>query len=222
MKALRNIEKTLFICGCILLGIFILGALRSLVMSRLSTAKFDEVRSGINGNPLTSPTEVDFHLWSPKRIAAYRETLLKPIDTPLALLRVPRLMIEAPVLEGTDEFALNRGAGWIPGTSRPGAAGNVGIAAHRDGFFRALKDIQIGDKIELTTLTTNDRFEVDEIVIVTPDDTRVLGSRFRPSVTLVTCYPFYFVGDAPRRFVVHASVVDSNPSASRTRPELAR
>jgi sortase A len=188
----------------------------------LSTAKFNDVRSGTSSNPLVAPTEVDFGLWSPKRIAAYRETLLAQIDTPMAILRVPRLKIEVAVLEGTDEFALNRGAGWIQGTSRPGAAGNVGIAAHRDGFFRALKDVQIGDTIELTTLTTNERYMVDEIVIVTPDDTGVLGARPRSSVTLVTCFPFYFVGDAPRRFIVHASVVDSSPSASQTRPELAR
>jgi sortase A len=80
------------------------------------------------------------------------------------------------------------------------------MAGHRDGFFRALKDIALGDTIELTTTGGSFPYAVDELEIVTPADVRVLKPRGRPSVTLVTCYPFYFVGDAPQRFIVHASM----------------
>jgi sortase A len=115
------------------------------------------------------------------------------------------LDIRAPVFEGTDEWELNRGLGWIQGTASPGEAGNVGIAGHRDGFFRALKDVRVGDDIELLTLRRAASYTVDAIEIVTPDNVGVLRPRGAPSLTLVTCYPFYFVGDAPQRFIVHAT-----------------
>jgi sortase A len=113
-----------------------------------------------------------------------------------------------PVFEGTDELQLNRGVGWIAGTARPGQDGNIGIAGHRDGFFRALKDVKTGDKLDISTLHGLRRYAVDEIEIVTPDNVGVLQRRAAPSVTLVTCYPFYFIGDAPQRWIVHARLTE--------------
>src|SRR5262249_31287164 len=107
-----------------------------------------------------------------------------------------------------------RGAGWISGTAKPGELGNVGIAGHRDGFFRGLKDISIGDAINLNTTTRIPRYRVNQIEIVDPDNVWVLKARQAPSITLVTCYPFYFVGNAPLRFIVHGALsetVDSRP-----------
>jgi sortase A len=109
-------------------------------------------------------------------------------------------------LEGKDDFTLNRAAGHIEATAEPGQDGNVGIAGHRDGFFRVLKDIHQGDAIELITTKQDIRYVVDELLIVNPQDVSVLQPRSRASLTLVTCYPFYFVGSAPQRFIVHALV----------------
>jgi len=125
---------------------------------------------------------------------------------PLAVLRIPKVHLEVPVLEGTDEFTLNRGVGRIAGTARPGQGGNIGIAGHRDGFFRPLKDISAGDSIELVTTSGTDRYAVDRVRITSPADVSALRPRAEPSLTLVTCYPFYFVGPAPKRYVVEASL----------------
>jgi len=122
----------------------------------------------------------------------------------MAVLNVPRLKLRVPVLDGTDDVTLNRGAGWIRGTARPGESGNSGIAGHRDGVFRALKDINKGDEIQLETHGGIIPYKVDQLTIVTPEDVSVLAKRQADSLTLVTCYPFYFAGAAPQRWIVHA------------------
>jgi len=124
----------------------------------------------------------------------------------MALLRVRTIDLEVPVLDGIDDLTLNRGTGWIRGTTRPGESGNIGIAGHRDGFFRGLKDVKINDTMELVTGDRTDTYSVDQIRIVNPDDVSVLRPGTTPSLTLVTCYPFYFVGSAPQRYIVHASM----------------
>ena len=100
---------------------------------------------------------------------------------------------------------LRLGAGHIEGTALPGQPGNIGIAGHRDTFFRELKDIQLNDEIQIQTATGLFRYQVDWMKVVEPSDTTVLEpSDNQTTVTLVTCYPFYFVGSAPKRFVVRA------------------
>jgi sortase A len=111
-----------------------------------------------------------------------------------------------PVLEGTDEFTLNRGVGHVAGTALPGERGNVAIAGHRDGFFRVLKDVTAGDRIRLVTLWQTVDYTVQETRIVEPEDVRVLEPTGTPVLTLLTCYPFYYVGSAPKRFVVRAGL----------------
>jgi sortase A len=155
---------------------------------------------------MTSPSAPDVSLWSPVRIAAWQKTVKDPGPAPLAILRIPRIHLEVPVLEGTDEVELNRGAGHIGDTPPPGAEGNSGIAAHRDGFFRGLKDVGPGDAIELETLSVTEVFRVERTWIVDPEDVSVLDPTPTPSLTLVTCYPFYYVGSAPRRYIVRASL----------------
>jgi sortase A len=154
-------------------------------------------------------SKVDFSLWSIKRIQAYKNSLAMSFETPIALLAIPQIGIDVPVYNGTDDLTLNRGVGMIAGTAGPGQAGNMGIAGHRDGFFRKLKDIHVGDQIEL--LAGHDKFvyAVEDITIVTPSDVSVLRPQPQTSLTLVTCYPFYFVGDAPQRYIVHASLVET-------------
>jgi sortase A len=156
----------------------------------------------------------DQSLWSPARVKAWRSALDEAAPAPLGILRVPRLHIEAPVLAGTDDATLDRGVGHIDDTARPGTAGNAGIAGHRDGFFRALKDVKPGDAIELQTLEGRDAYRVERTWIVGPDDVSVLDPTPVRSLTLVTCYPFYFVGSAPQRFIVRA-VLTSTQAVER-------
>ena len=154
--------------------------------------------------PLPEEKPADTSLWAPKRIREYEETLQQKGTDPVAVLRISKLGIEVPVFPGTDDYALNRGVGWIEGTARPGDEGNSGIAGHRDGFFRPLKDIVKGDSIELLTLAGSRMYEVEEIQIVDPNDVTVLDPTPQAALTLVSCYPFYFAGSAPKRYIVRA------------------
>ncbi len=125
-------------------------------------------------------------------------------DLPLGILRIRKIHLEVPVLSGTDEITLNRGVGRIAGTTVPGEIGNIGIAGHRDGFFRNLKDLNRGDEIELETASASTTYVVERILVTGPDNTSVLQPSRESMLTLVTCYPFHFIGPAPRRFVVQA------------------
>ena len=138
------------------------------------------------------------------------ETTPLPAETeigtgsPIGLLEVPRLGLSVIVLEGTDEHTLQLGAGHIENTAFPGELGNLGIAGHRDTFFRPLKDIRQNDRITMTTPAGSFEYRVQCTEIVKATDTHVLAPSSSLSLTLVTCYPFYFVGAAPERFIVWA------------------
>jgi len=125
----------------------------------------------------------------------------------LGLMEIPRLGVSVAVLQGTNSRMLRRGVGHIEGTPLPGEPGNSGIAGHRDTFFRELKDVRKDDEIEFQTATGLFRYQVDWVKIVAPDDTSVLIPSTESALTLVTCYPFYFVGPAPDRFVVRATQI---------------
>jgi sortase A len=211
-KALKRIERWLLVLGVFLLAVYIGAMLHRFVASRFALWQFQRAQaSGLQKGPVKSEGEggVDFSLWAEKRIRGYQESLILKKDPPVAVLRIDKLGIEVPVFDGTDDLTLNRGVGRIVGTARPGASGNMGIAGHRDGFFRGLKDISVGDEVDLMVTTTRAAYVVDQIEIVSPSDVRVLQPRSVPSLTLVTCYPFYFVGDAPNRFIVHASLAST-------------
>jgi len=125
---------------------------------------------------------------------------------PQALLRIPQLTLDVPVYGDTSDLNLDRGAGHIPGTANFAEAGNTGIAAHRDGFFRKLKDVELGMDIYIERGGKTLKYHIVEISIVTPQESGVLAPTDKPSVTLVTCYPFYFVGSAPQRFIVRGEL----------------
>jgi sortase A len=204
--SLRKIEAILLAVGLALIATFLAFRIHSTVGSRAALRAFANT-SRADSSAQPELRGVDTSLWSEERISAYRQSLEVPVDGSLAVLAIPRFSLEVPIFNGTDETVLNRGLGRIEGTARPGESGNIGIAGHRDGFFRCLKDIQIGDRIELATLKGKTTYVVDETKIVLPEDVSVLEPRKTSAVTLVTCYPFYFVGSAPKRFIVHAFIV---------------
>jgi sortase A len=145
-------------------------------------------------------------LWSEKRIAAYKASLAEKGDAPLAILTIRKINLTVPVYNDTDDRTLDRGVGRILGTARIGEAGNVGIAGHRDGFFRGLKDLALKDEIELRSPGRSDTYVIDAIHLVDPSDVSVLKATQVSSLTLVTCYPFYYIGSAPQRYIVQASI----------------
>jgi sortase A len=202
----------------ILVTVYVSAVFHRAISSRLALWQFEKAQAAAvqkdPSTPIPSKAEegVDFSLWAEKRIHAYRDSLLSKTDPPLAVLEIAKLRIKVPVFDGTDDLTLNRGVGRIVGTAKPGEPGNVGIAGHRDGFFRGLKDIAVGDAVDLLMTKEKVTYVVDQIEIVTPDDVHVLQPRSVPSLTLVTCFPFYFVGDAPNRFIVHASLASGQLS----------
>jgi sortase A len=174
-------------------------------------ARHELERFALQAASLPQTPAPDLSLWDPERITAWRRALSEPAPPPLAVLRIPRIRLEVPVLRGTDDFTLNRAVGHIDDTALPGTDGNSGLAAHRDGFFRGLKDIGPGDVIELETLRGTEVYRVERTWIVDPDDVSVLDPTAARSLTLVTCYPFYYVGPAPQRYIVRA--VRADPAA---------
>ena len=119
-------------------------------------------------------------------------------------LQVQRLGWSAIVVQGDSDDVLRRAAGHVPGTALPGQMGNIAIAGHRDTIFRALRDIQVGDTISLKTADRDETYRVDSTEIVPPTDVGVLGSAGSNELTLITCFPFHYVGHAPKRFIVRA------------------
>lgn len=218
----RLAERLLFVAGSLALVAAAASWGIGHARAREDVRQVLEARARRDASGVTSPGRAaragapDFQLWSPTRVAFWQAAQVQSHPPPLGILRIQRLGLEAPILEGTDDDVLNRGVGHIDETAAPGAAGNTGIAGHRDSFFRVLKDIGAGDQLEIETTTSTATYRVDRTWIVTPDDVSVLDPTNTPSVTLVTCFPFYFVGSAPQRFIVRASLVaGGGPIATR-------
>ena len=208
---MRYLEKLFLIFGVLAVTAFAAIYLHRSFSSKIALDKFHKVReqssAGVGENTIMMPMEaVDFSLWSEGRISAFKESLKKYSASPIAVLKIPKIDLEVPVFDGTDELTLNRGVGRIRGTTRPGQTGNIGIAGHRDGFFRGLKNIVKGDTVLLLTAFETQTYIVDKIKIVKPEDVSVLHDKGLPLLTLVTCYPFYFVGNAPERWIVQCSL----------------
>lgn len=214
----------------LLVGFFSLKALQG-ADSQAALSAFEEARAGVRQEsnlpqvvnvsmPGDRPTagedtdsgawhsQPDFSQWSEKRVRQYQASVQIPADAPHAVLNIDHLNIRVPVFNGADDFNLNRGVARIIGTGQVGEGSNLGIAGHRDGFFRPLKDIQVGDTFELETYFGTEIYRVSSIDIVDPSELSVLAATDTATVTLVTCYPFYFVGNAPQRFIVKGEVLD--------------
>ena len=212
MTGLKTLERSLLALGVVLMAVWAGAAVYRTAASGRALAEFDEAQAAAAGEDRKPTLEyggeksVDFSLWAEKRVRAYSKSLAAMSKPPVAVVRIEKVDLRVPVFEGTDELTLNRGVGWIAGTARPGEDGNIGIAGHRDAFFRKLKDVSPGDTVELTTIRETAVYGVDRIQIVQPDDVTVLRQSAVPSLTLVTCYPFYFAGHAPKRYILHGSL----------------
>ena len=217
---LRFLESGLLTTGAILLATFIL------IRGWGDYQSWSDIRAFEQAMAFESPTqqaagegtkytpEPDYALWSSKRISDYHEGNEERDEPPLAIMSIDKLDLKVPIYNGTDEVNLNRGAGRIKGTARIDSPGNLGIAGHRDGFFRGLKDIEMGDSIDMLTYQGKKEFVVSSITIVDPTDVSVLAPTDNSTITLVTCYPFYFVGHAPKRYIVKGELVSNQVNKS--------
>ncbi|MHB1870271.1 MAG: class D sortase [Steroidobacteraceae bacterium] len=204
---MRWLEVTIWAVGLLLLSYYTALRVSAEHDRRVGVEAFDALRhiaraqTPADRRPV--PTgKVDQSLWSEARIRAFRRTTLH--EVPEGVLRIPALRLVVPIYSGTTSAELDRGAGHVKGTAPLDSAGNTAIAGHRDGFFRSLRRIKLGQVLYVETLSHTLRYRVIETQIVAPSNMSVLATTARPSVTLITCYPFYFVGPAPRRFIVRA------------------
>jgi sortase A len=215
MQWLRKLERLLLIVGGVLVALYVAANVYRTVLSSAEMRRFESRQLasalGARETALTS-NNLDFSLWSEHRIRDYEESLAGHLAPAIAILRIPKIHVEVPVLEGTDSLSLNRGVGHVTGTANPDENGNMAIAGHRDGFFRGLKDVALGDEIELATTGRTGTYIIDRISVVYPSDVSVLRTRPHASLTLITCYPFYFIGSAPTRYIVQASLAGSAPT----------
>ncbi|MCW8872140.1 MAG: class D sortase [Xanthomonadales bacterium] len=226
-RHLRWLEAGLYLGGVALLAVFFflrfegerqreagIEAFQLAANSLVGQAQASDMRVAL-GNPESrevleaTVAAPDVGLWTEKRIREYEESLRVEADPPLAVMTIAKLGIQVPVYDGTDDFNLNRGVGRIEGTAMVSGEGNLGVAGHRDSFFRGLKDIAIGDAIDLLTMNGKEFYTVSSIEIVDPGDVWVLAPSETKTITLVTCYPFYYVGHAPKRYIVKATAEHS-------------
>jgi sortase A len=189
-RVLRWTQRTLFACAVLMLGYCALVLLDTWIFQIREQRQFDRLLAGRTASRV-----------SPK---ALPQAVLGGV---LGRIEIERLGISVMVIEGTAPAMLRRAAGHIAGTALPGHPGNIGISAHRDTFFRPLRNIRHNDIILLTTLLGEFRYRVISTRIVSPSDIEVLDPGEGEILTLVTCYPFYFVGSAPDRFIVRAERV---------------
>jgi LPXTG-site transpeptidase (sortase) family protein len=160
---------------------------------------------------LTSVREPDQSLWDATQIKDYEKALQEEYPPPLGILTINDLDIQVPIYNGADDHTLDRGAGRIKGMAKMDEEGNLGISAHRDSFFRGLKDIELGDDVLIQTPQGVQKYEVTNINIVPKEDASVLKKVDEKTLTLVTCYPFYYAGHAPERFIVTAVPPEPEP-----------
>jgi sortase A len=191
-------QRVFFACAVLLLGYCALALADTWIFQRRESRELDRLLRDRNlasqSTPQPGPST------APQGAPA-------AVDGLIGRIEIPRLPLSAVVVEGTGKTVLRRAVGHIPGTALPGEPGNVCLTGHRDTFFRRLKDLKIKDEIQLSTLAGNFNYEVESLRVVEPDNVGVLAPAGHNVLTLVTCYPFYFVGPAPQRWIVRARQV---------------
>ena len=214
-SAYRWGERLSYLAGVVLTGFFVVQLAQGEVQRRDGIDEFQQYALAsaagqaappASGHAFENIAPPDTSLWAPGRIADYEASLTAELPPVLGVLQIPAVGLEVPVFSTSTGQTMDRGAGIIDGMAYPHEAGNIGISGHRDGYFRSLKDVQVGDKLVLQTLVGTKQFTIDTTRVVEISDTSVLQDTADQTLTLVTCYPFYFVGHAPQRFIVTASL----------------
>lgn len=226
--SLRWAERILLLVGLLCLGSYAYAFLDSHLYEYWENRRLEETlasRAGLQTSPAAPAAAQENEKQESRALADFHEQGAegeerdRDIPAPeegelIGRIEIPEIGVSAIVQEGVASRILRRGAGRIPGTAFPWEAGNVGIAAHRDSFFRGLKDISKNDTIVLTTVNGTYRYQVDWMQVVQPKDTDVLHDTSGDTLTLVTCYPFYYVGSAPKRFIVRAHRIEDGEASS--------
>jgi sortase A len=200
IRARRNFWSLLrwffVIAGCASLSFVAYAVLDARVFEVRENRRLDLM---IQQSVLASSTTLDSHAQN-----------IPKVGEVLGRISIKRLGVSVIFMEGLTPKILRRGVGHVPGTPLPGEIGNVALAGHRDTFFRPLERIRLDDEILITTTASTARYRVDSVKVVDLNDVEVLAPATTSTLTLITCYPFYFVGSAPRRFIVHASRIPSD------------
>ena len=220
LRIIRAAEVVLGILGLALTGLYAGAMLDGYVNSRVALGEFQaemaparaESKEAVLPKNAQAPqaSAADSNHGYAGGILAVENFLDVKRTTAIAVLQIPKLHLAVPVFKGTAKLSLNRGVGWIEGTAGPTQEGNMGIAGHRDTFFSGLRHLERGDEILLVTREGTEAFRVNRVEIVGPQETSVVKPGAGRSLTLVTCYPFYYIGRAPKRFVVQATLTKEN------------
>jgi sortase A len=205
-RARRWLERLLVLIGVVCLGYFLYVYVEAQLYQSFEEQQLDAILR----------TEIP----AGSAAAAPRRRAPAPGST-IGRIEIPRLGVSSVIRAGSDARTLRLAVGYIPGTALPGEKGNVGLAGHRDTFFRKLRDINPDDEIRVTTKDGVFRYYVQRTNIVQPKDVWVLNATSYPALTLVTCYPFWYVGSAPQRFVVRAALATPARAAAATPKQLS-
>jgi sortase A len=190
-KLLIWLERSLFVVAVVCLGTWTAVTLHARIVEAREGRHLDRL---LASRPAISAT-------------VRRAVAQVPRDPLIGRIEIPRVGVTAVILEGDDQATLAEAVGHIPGTALPGRAGNTGLAGHRDSFFRGLSAVRRNDVVTVTTLAGTFHYVVQSTRIVSPEDVQVLAASQDPILTLVTCYPFHYIGPAPKRFIVSARLV---------------
>jgi len=194
-RFLRVLERLLLVVGIVALGYYVYVSAETMLYQAFENRELDRILN--TAAPSATPGDVPLATPRPRPRPAR--------GSAIGRLEIPRLGVSAIIRTGSDARTLQLAVGHIPGTAFPGENGNVGLAAHRDTFFRRLRDIRNDDEIRVTTSDGVFDYRVERTSVVQPKDVWVLNRTEHPALTLVTCYPFTYIGNAPQRFIVRAN-----------------
>jgi sortase A len=193
----RALERLLLAVGLLTAGYYIYVNVETALYQQLENRELDAILStDVERTPSGPPGESD----------KARPPRKRPLQgSTIGRIEIPRLGVSVVIRAGDDARTLQLAVGHIPGTALPGEAGNIGLAGHRDTFFRRLRNIRVGDEIQIVTIDGHYTFRVQDTRVVRPTDTWVLDPTPTKTLTLITCYPFTYIGSAPDRFIVRAT-----------------
>jgi len=207
-RILKWAQRALFACAVLLLGYSGFALADAWIFQKRESRDLDRLLRDQRAASEATP-QLEFP-------ASLKGAPAAATDGLIGRLEIPRLLFSAVVIEGTGKTTLRRAVGHIPGTALPGQPGNVGLTGHRDTFFRPLKDLRIKDEVRFSTLKGDFNYAVESLRVVEPDNVGVLAPSGENVLTLVTCYPFYYVGPAPKRWIARARQVSPHAAPPST------